>query len=89
MQTHSELLSLVCVILVLYRFQGSVLTAWPVPREQACLYYHRPKEMSTPFCKLFRFFALLFGFANISQITRYFRLRIIPNIHRSQTFGRS
>ena len=28
----------VCVILVLYRFQGSVLSSlWRVPREQACL----------------------------------------------------
>ena len=64
MQTHSELLSLVCVILVLYRFQGSVLCSCGAPRESACLYYHRSKEKSTPFCNFFRFFTLLFGFSN-------------------------
>ena len=55
----------VCVILVLYRFQGSVPAAWLVPREQACLYYHRSAEMSTPFRNFFEFFSLLSAFANV------------------------
>ena len=56
----------VCVISVLYRFQGSVPAPSALrPREQACSYYHVPKTLSTLFFTFLHLFSLLFRFANI------------------------
>ena len=66
--THSELLSFLCVILRLYRFQGSVPLA--PERRATCISYQTPKGKSTPFYNFFDFFAELFGFPNIFTPTK-------------------
>ena len=73
--THSELLSLVCVISVLYRFQGSV----PNSRESACISYQTSAALSTVFFVFFDFFSF---FCESRTVLRH-STPIIPDYART------
>ena len=80
MQTHSELLSLVCVILVLYRFQGSVLSRFGVALASELVYIITVQRKSQ---HLFAtFFAFLRVFFSLRTDPRFHSIlvRLIPNV---------